>query len=88
MKFSLVIPCYNEASNLPSLLSGCKKLLDRSDVEIILVDNGSTDDTPAVLKNILPNYRGCRSIRVDINRGYGFGILSGLKAAKGEVHRT
>lgn len=85
MKFSLVIPCYNEASNLPSLLNGCKKLLDRSDIEIILVDNGSTDNTPDVLKHLLSSYRGCRSIRVDINRGYGFGILSGLKAAKGEI---
>lgn len=85
MKFSLVIPCYNEAANLPLLLDRCKKLAVRSDVEVILVDNGSTDSTAEVLENLLPKNPGCRSIRVEKNQGYGFGILSGLKAAKGEI---
>jgi glycosyltransferase involved in cell wall biosynthesis len=85
MKFSLVIPCYNEAANLPLLLERCKDLAGRSDVEVILVDNGSTDSTAEVLGNLLPKYPGCRIIRVEKNQGYGFGILSGLKAAKGEI---
>lgn len=85
MKFSLVIPCYNEAANLPLLLERCKELTQRSDVEVILVDNGSTDNTADVLLKLLPNYPGCRSIRVENNQGYGFGIVSGLKAAKGNI---
>ena len=85
MKFSLVIPCYNEAANLPLLLERCKELAVRPDVEVVLVDNGSTDSTTAVLENLLPKYPGCRSIRVEKNQGYGFGIVSGLKAAKGEI---
>lgn len=85
MKFSLVIPCYNEAANLPLLLQRCKELAVRPDVEVVLVDNGSTDSTTEVLENLLPKYPGCRSIRVEKNQGYGFGIVSGLKAAKGEI---
>ena len=85
MRFSLVIPCYNEAANLPLLLERCKELAGRSDVEVVLVDNGSTDSTAEVLQNLLPKYPGCRSIRVEKNQGYGFGIVSGLKAAKGEI---
>ncbi|MDY6484289.1 glycosyltransferase family 2 protein [Acinetobacter faecalis] len=85
MRFSLIIPCYNESANLPLLLERCKKLEIYSDIEIILVDNGSIDDTPKVLKNLLPQYPNCRSIRVEENHGYGFGILSGLKSAKGEI---
>jgi glycosyltransferase involved in cell wall biosynthesis len=85
MKFSLVIPCYNEAANLPLLLDRCKELAVRPDVEVVLVDNGSTDSSAEVLLNLLPQYPGCRSIRVDKNQGYGFGVVSGLKAAKGEV---
>lgn len=85
MKFSLVIPCYNEAANLLLLLERCKELAVRPDVEVVLVDNGSTDSTTEILQNLLPKYPGCRSIRVEINQGYGFGILSGLKAAKGEI---
>lgn len=85
MRFSLVIPCYNEAANLPLLLERCKELAVRPDVEVVLVDNGSTDNTAEILQNLLPKYPGCRSIRVEKNQGYGFGIVSGLKAAKGEI---
>ena len=85
MKFSLVIPCYNESANLPLLLERCKYLAEQPDVEVILVDNGSTDDSPQVLERLLPAYPGCRSVRVEVNQGYGFGILSGLHAAEGEI---
>ena len=85
MRFSLVIPCYNEAANLPLLLERGKELAVRLDVEVILVDNGSIDNTAEVLENLLPKYPGFRSIRVEKNQGYGFGIVSGLKAAKGEI---
>lgn len=85
MRFSLVIPCYNEAANLPLLLDRCKDLGGMPDVEVILVDNGSTDNTPEVLEQLLLKYPGCRSIRVEENQGYGFGVVSGLKVAKGQV---
>jgi len=85
MRLSLIIPCYNEAANLPLLLEHCCKLTEQEDIELILVDNGSTDDSPLVLKTLLPSYPGCRSVRVDINQGYGFGILAGLKAASGDI---
>lgn len=85
MKFTLVIPCYNEAKNIPLLLERCKEVARQEGCEVILVDNGSTDDSPEVLKNLLGAYPGCRSVRVDQNQGYGFGILSGLRAATGEI---
>jgi glycosyltransferase involved in cell wall biosynthesis len=85
MKLSLVIPCYNEAANLPLLLERCSVLGARPDVEVVLVDNGSTDATPEILAASLPRYPGCRAIRVDVNQGYGFGILAGLRAAEGDV---
>jgi len=85
MKFSLVIPCYNEAANLPLLLDRCKDLAAQPGVEVVLVDNGSIDSTAEVLRNLLPLYPGCRSIRVEENRGYGFGVISGLQAASGQL---
>lgn len=85
MHLSLVIPCYNEAANLPLLLERCKEVTRQPDCEVILVDNGSTDSSPEVLRELLPAYPGCRSIRVEKNQGYGFGILSGLKAATGDI---
>lgn len=85
MKLSLVIPCFNEGENLAPLLARCAELAQPGVVEVILVDNGSTDDTPCLLAKLLPQYRGCRSVRVDKNQGYGFGILSGLRAAEGQL---
>jgi len=85
VKLSLVIPCYNEAANLPLLLERCGRLAASCDAEVILVDNGSTDDSAAVLERLLPAHPGCRSVRVERNQGYGFGILSGLRAARGEI---
>lgn len=85
MKLSLVIPCYNEAANLPLLLERCRAVVHQPGCEVILVDNGSTDGSPDVLRELLPAYPGCRSIRIEKNQGYGFGILSGLKAATGDI---
>ncbi len=85
MRFSLIIPCYNEVENLPFLLERCRSLLMHDGVEIILVDNGSTDESSLLLLELLPNFKGCRSIRVEHNQGYGSGILAGLNAARGEI---
>lgn len=85
MRLSLVIPCYNEAANLPLLLDRCKGLSNSPGVEVLLVDNGSTDGTDAVLRKLLPSHPVCRSIRVEENRGYGFGIVCGIEASEGEI---
>jgi glycosyltransferase involved in cell wall biosynthesis len=85
MKYSLVIPCYNEAANLPLLLERCKTLGDHQNIEIILVENGSTDLSSKVLSSLLPSYPYCKSIRVEKNQGYGFGILTGLREASGDI---
>ena len=50
---SFVIPCFNEAAGLEDLLEACRKAQFSEDTEIILVDNGSTDDTQTILKKIV-----------------------------------
>jgi glycosyltransferase involved in cell wall biosynthesis len=84
-RLSLIIPCYNEEANLPLLIPRCAEVADSGEIEVILVDNGSVDATPRLLAELLPNFPGCRSVRVEQNQGYGFGILSGLRAARGEL---
>jgi len=85
MKLSLVIPCYNESANLPTLIARCAEVARAGNVEVLLVNNGSTDDSAAVLERMLPAHPGVRSVFVEENQGYGFGILSGLRAATGEI---
>lgn len=83
---SIIIPCYNEASNIPHLIHACKKAIPPNfSGEILLVDNGSTDDTLAVIKRYIESERLFRVIEIIENRGYGYGILMGLQAAKGRV---
>jgi glycosyltransferase involved in cell wall biosynthesis len=78
-KVSLVIPCYNEARGLPALIEKLGLLQDKcSELQIILVDNGSTDGTSVILQERLPSE--IHLVRVAVNQGYGHGILSGLRA--------
>lgn len=83
MKLSVVIPCYNEADNIPLILNRFQEVFDGESIEIILVNNGSTDSSAAVLEKLLPAYPFARTTLVPVNQGYGFGILSGLKEADG-----
>jgi len=86
-KLSIVIPCYNESGNLPLIVARLRELLrDRNDVDVVLVNNGSTDDSAEVFTKVLadPALSFIRVEHVKVNRGYGFGIMSGLRAAHGE----
>ena len=85
MKFSLIIPCYNESKNLPLLIKRCEPLAATPNVEVILVNNGSTDNTEELLKKLISKNTNFKIVKVGVNKGYGFGIVSGLKVAKGEI---
>lgn len=84
MKLTIVIPCYNEARNIPLILKRFGQVLQRSDVELLLVENGSTDDSGRILDAQLPDYPCARKVTVRVNQGYGYGILAGLREAKGD----
>jgi len=83
IKLSLIIPCYNEAQSLPHLIARLKECFTRTDVEVVLVDNGSKDASPQIMAEQLAGSLNFRSVRVEVNQGYGYGILQGLKAARG-----
>ena len=86
VRFSIVLPCYNEAENLPELLAGYRAAWEELPTELILVDNGSTDATSEVLARELssPGLPDVRVVRVPTNRGYGRGLAVGLSQARGE----
>ena len=84
MKLSIVVPCYNEEQNIPLILERFGEIIERDDIEVILVDNGSTDGSAQVLTKLLPAYTFARTVKVEVNQGYGYGILQGLKECRGE----
>jgi glycosyltransferase involved in cell wall biosynthesis len=84
---SVVVPCYNEGANLLAVLRRFREALaGRSDVELILVNNGSRDHSALILAHELakPEFAFARAVDVPVNQGYGYGILCGLRAAQGE----
>ena len=86
-KLSIVVPCYNEAGNLPTLFAAFREVLaGRQDVELVVVNNGSRDHSALVIACELdrPENSFARLVNVPKNQGYGFGILSGLREAGGE----
>jgi len=88
IRSSIVVPCFNEARNLPSLIARFEALhRTGDDWELILVNNGSVDDTADVLRDELSR-AGRDFVRVvtvpSPNIGYGHGIVTGLRAARGE----
>jgi len=85
LKLSLIIPCFNESRCLPALLTRCQEIIGDRDIEIVIVDNGSNDDTQEVLAPLLEKYIFVTLVNVSVNKGYGHGILSGLKDASGDI---
>ena len=81
---SIVVPCYNEAKNIPLILKRFDEIINRSDIEIILVNNGSTDNSESVLVGLLSQYPFAQTVKVSVNKGYGYGIIAGLRIAKGQ----
>ena len=84
LKLSVVIPCYNEADNIPLILKRFQEVIGDRNIQVVLVNNGSTDNSEEILEKLLPAYAFASVVRVPINKGYGYGILEGLKHADGD----
>ena len=85
---SIILPCYNEKDNLSALFQRLDLLVKACDeLEIILVNNGSNDGSDVVFEQevLSRNKDIFKIVHVKENKGYGFGILSGLRAAEGSV---
>ena len=85
-ELSIIIPCYNEDNNILPLFNKLENLLKiTKDTEIIIVDNGSTDKTNEyILESDLYKNKKIKLHKVEKNIGYGYGIMSGVKIAKGK----
>lgn len=87
--YSVVVPCYNEEKNLDRLIDRFDSIHDTlrsagKELELVLVDNGSVDNSHARISAIVQERDYVKEVRVPVNQGYGYGILQGLKACSGE----
>jgi dolichol-phosphate mannosyltransferase len=87
---SLVIPCYNEQENVSTLLQRVEAALNQvgKPYEVLIIDDGSTDQTPLLLADAMKRSPWLRVIRMARNGGQSAAFEAGFDAARGEVIAT
>ena len=87
MTYSVVIPAYNESNRVrPTLDEILRYVSDRNlDVEILVVDDGSRDDTPAIVREYGRTHPQVELVQNPGNRGKGFSVRNGMLHARGEI---
>ncbi|MBU1164123.1 glycosyltransferase family 2 protein [Patescibacteria group bacterium] len=80
--YSIIIPAYNEADTIAKTLNGLKVYIENNnlDCNIVVVNDGSTDDTQNILKQI----PGILFINHPYNKGYGASVKTGVAAVNSE----
>lgn len=84
MDLSIVIPAYEEANRLPNALPGLLAAVDARRTEIIVVDDGSSDDTASVARHWLSGLPHARVLRI-AHRGKGAAVRAGVAHAAGDA---
>ncbi len=83
LKFSVIVPCYNEENNVNELYLELKKQLNFN-YEIIFVDDGSTDNTLSIIKLLNEKDNRVKYISFSRNFGHQFALKAGINKADGD----
>jgi len=81
-QLTIIIPAYNEAASLPQLLQELLPFAQLKNFKVIIVNDGSTDDTRTVLERNTILTENIVVINHKINRGYGGALKSGINKAR------
>jgi glycosyltransferase involved in cell wall biosynthesis len=84
-QLSIIVPCYNEAQNIQLVIDAFSTIVQQhNEVQVILVNNGSTDNTLQVA-SLIELHKNISWVQVPYNKGYGYGILQGLLQAQAPI---
>jgi dolichyl-phosphate beta-glucosyltransferase len=85
--YSIVVPAYNESARLGASLEKILSYVARQGwyVEIIVVNDGSTDDTAEIVRRLAQQNPALRLIENPGNRGKGYSVRNGMVQARGQV---
>ena len=84
LQISLVMPAYNEAAVIAQAVREAETSLTMcfDDFEVLVVDDGSVDETAHIVEDSLPTSPNTRLLRHAVNRGYGAALRTGFEAAR------
>ncbi len=85
---SIVLPAHDEAGNLPDLMARLDAIAGPLEAEIVVVDDGSSDETRAVLQTLSRRYRRLRALHHPRPLGQSAALRSGIRAARGPLVAT
>ncbi len=87
MDISLIIPLYNEADSLPELHSWIKRVMEENNYsyEIVFIDDGSTDTSRRIIKDLMSENGNVRLVAFQRNYGKSAALFCGFERAKGNV---
>ncbi len=87
LRVSILVPAKDEAENLPAFVALCAEMIAAQDVgyEVIVIDDGSRDATPSVLRALQERHAFLRVVRHRAQRGIADALRSGSLAAEGEI---
>jgi len=87
MDVSIVVPLFNEEESLPELCAWIERVCNANNLtyEIVLIDDGSTDDSWEVIENLIATNTNIKGIKFQRNYGKSAALNEGFKAAKGDV---
>ncbi|MCK5493249.1 MAG: glycosyltransferase family 2 protein [Candidatus Omnitrophica bacterium] len=78
---SVIVPVFNEASNLESNIEDLIDILNRKffDWQLILVNDGSCDGTAEIINKLVDKYKNIEAIHNNINKGVGYSLRKGIE---------
>ncbi|MCE1164252.1 MAG: glycosyltransferase family 2 protein [Bacteroidetes bacterium] len=82
-RISVIIVNYNTGFLLGTCISSVMKYEDVSDMEFIIVDNASTDNSREIINTLTQKHAGVKTVYLDSNRGFGYANNRGVDIASG-----
>ena len=84
-QLSLIIPCYNEEKNIKLLFTAVSKLQKKINLELIIVNNGSSDRTEKEIYLNKKKINNIKIVKIKKNIGFGHGIKKGIKKSNSKL---